>query len=118
MSVSLISDGDLERLARFAAAHMPLPRGLCADTLAARFRAANLQAWRDRYPNAADPALAATPSASAPHEAPGSSREMLEILRTTRDLRYNAAIAPRTLLSAILIRAARRAGQLRLGTQV
>jgi hypothetical protein len=116
MSVFLISDGDLVRLARFAAAHMPLPSGLCADTLAARFRAANIQAWRDQYPDAANPALAATPTACAPKDAPGSSREMLEILRTTRDLRYNAAIEPRTLLSGILIRAARRAGQLRMGT--
>lgn len=113
MSVLLIGDGDLVRLARFAAHHAPLPAGLDAAELATRFRAANLEAWRSCYPDAPDPGLPPTPSAADNSCDATSSRDMLNLLRTTRDLRYNAEIEPGGLLGGVLLRVAAAAEKAR-----
>lgn len=114
MSVLLIGDRDLVRLARFAADCLPLPPGLTAETLAARFRAANLDAWRDRYPDAPDPGLDLMPAAPEETTQATTDHDMLALLRTARDLRTNAVFEPGDFLSAVLSRVAEAAGKRRL----
>ncbi|GLK49473.1 hypothetical protein GCM10017620_24460 [Brevundimonas intermedia] len=113
MSVLLIGDRDLVQLACFAADHLLLPAGLDAVALATRFRAANLEAWRSCYPNAPDPGLPRTPTVADSATDATSARDMLDLLRTTRDLRYNAEIESDGLLGGVLLRVAEQAAKAR-----
>jgi hypothetical protein len=113
MSVLLISPIDVARLAVFAAGSDALPPGLSANDLAKALHAANLSAWRDRYPDREaeigglpDDLISAV-TLLIPDPDP------MKIIRTARDLMSNIAFAPGDPLIAVLNSVMERAAALR-----
>lgn len=110
MSVMLISDLELSRLAVFARKQGFLPPSVSASDFARRLRDANLSRWQANYPdkdpNAAplDTALIETACLMEGEAAP------VGILRTVRSLHYNANLFRGSFLMAVLSRCLDRAG--------
>ncbi|MFW2346519.1 MAG: hypothetical protein ACN4EU_14620, partial [Brevundimonas mediterranea] len=114
MSVLLVVNLDLARLAAFAHAFGALPDHVTPDELVQSLRLANLSAWSDRYPNRHPGGATPSIDLDAALEALDRGPDPMAVLRTARELLYNCDLAHDPELTSILSRIIDRAAAERL----